>query len=731
MSNLIAEGFATYGADDTSFEVMRAALLSGAWAEMPSTPQITTLPWAPQDSTLYFKGNFAASPWSFTGNKARRVLPVFDDDIMLCARVATAELPTTADLACIFGWQGPSGDRLCFLRITSSGALELIDSFGSPTTVLLSTSGPVIVAQETAYIETQLNTTTGSFTCRVNGTTVMTATGLPILTQNIATFTILSRNNTSAGGPDLYITDLIARDTNNGVNDELVGDRRIATLLVNRDDEDHQGWLARPLHCYGTGILQTLGNASLVSAATSTDFDLGDGDYTIEGTFRFQALPTGSNKAVLFGRWSEDANNRSYQLYIGGPSLESGQLVFRSSTDGTAATVEETLKWPWEPDIGTYYHIALVRAAGTLLLFIDGVQQGLGIADVRDYFDAASVTSVMGQAITNGNTGVSGTGFSGWMDEFRFTKGVARYTANFAPPTEAFPRGDDDPYWDDVKWLSGWDSGIFDESPVARTLKATSYTGAFAVSITPNDGEFNYQVLAKNTPPLDYTFLEAALVNATGTLTQSSLPTATKTVTVGTTDGSTPAVYKWVTVLADAYDVLIGADIGESVDNLVNAITGGPGSGTVYDSDTVANFDVSAELLPSNQMLVTANLAGSDGNSIATTTDDPNGAWGDTTLTGGADIPGYSQFGLERPPNKTTIIDSATMVSRAWKSDAGPATYKQSFVGPGGAVADGAAHPLSTAPTYYFDTLEADPDTSGALTPVTLVGGLVRLNRTQ
>ena len=732
MSNLIAEGFATYGIGGS--DAVRQAMLSGAWAEMPviSNTGIVNLPWAPQDTALYLSGNYTAAPWNNTGNKARRVLPVFASNVMLCGRFATEALPVLSSQCGIFCWVDSAGNQMCFLRLTPTGALELINTFNPVvgTSVLLATSGPVIVAQETAYIETQLDTATGTFTCRVNGTQVMTGTGLSISDAAVAQIVLLSRDSQAAGAPLMYITDVIVRDTNGGVNAELVGDRRIATLLVNRDDEDYQGWTARHLQCYGTGVLQALGNASLVRAATASAFDIGTGDFTIEGTFRFKALPAGSDKAVLFSRWGESTNARSFQLYLGGPTLENGQLVFRSSTDGNAGTVEETLKWPWEPDIGTYYHVALVRASGTLLLFIDGVQQGLGIADTRDYFDASCAMSVMGQCQYNGQA-VDKTGFAGWLDEFRFTNGVARYTGNFAPPTEAFPRGAADPYWSNVVWLSGWDSGIFDESATGRALVASAYAAPFAEAITPNDGDFNYQVLAKNAPPLDYTFLEAALLNATGTFTLTALPTSGETVTVGTIDGTNPAVYKWVSALANANDVLIGADVNDSIDNLVNAITGGPGAGTVYGSGTLANFDVTAEKLPSGQMLVTANLAGSGGNSIASTTTDADGSWGGATLSGGADIPPYSQFGLQRPPNKTTIIDSATMVSRAWKSDAGPATYKQSFQAPAGAVVDGVAHSLSTSPIYYFDTFESDPDTSGALTPVTLVGGKLRLNRTQ
>jgi hypothetical protein len=314
------------------------------------------------------------------------------------------------------------------------------------------------------------------------------------------------------------------------------------------------------------------------------------------------------------------------------------------------------------------------------------------------------------------------------MDEVRLTVGAARYTANFTPPTMEFPRGSPaDPDWADVALLCGFNSGIFDDSSYARTL--TAVNGAAA--ITPDDGEFNWQVIAKTTPQ-DDTFIEASLTAASGIMTQGALPTATKTVTVGTYGaGPTTAVYTWRASVSSAYDVLIGASVVASLSNLIAAINAGAGAGTLYGTGTLVNNDVFASALPAGQMMVTANAPGSAGNAITTTTNDTNASWDDATLTGGADIPGYSQFGLQRPPNETTLIDSITLVQRAFKTDSGTANTQASFVGPLGGVASGADRAITTVPTFYFDTIEEDPDTGDPLTPTSVVNGLVRINRTE
>jgi hypothetical protein len=76
------------------------------------------------------------------------------------------------------------------------------------------------------------------------------------------------------------------------------------------------------------------------------------------------------------------------------------------------------------------------------------------------------------------------------------------------------------------------------------------------------------------------------------------------------------------------------------------------------------------------------------------------------------------------------VVRSISVVHRDFKSDSGTASLQATFVAPLGGTAAGADNNLTTTPTYYTDILETDPDTSGALTPTTIIGGRVRVNRT-
>lgn len=736
MTQLIVDGFATYGVGDRNGigggPGLREAMLAGAWADCPDTFQLGQLPFGVSDTAIYF-GRSDSWPMfasSGGGSRLRRVLPAANTVTIVAFRYAMPVFP--------------SQDNNCELLRFSVGAPALTDLVlyqqsngyivaSVSNTVIGSTQGPVVVAGSAHHIEAKFNSTGQNIKLYVNGSNVLDITSASIATAAITQLSFIGRSSSTSTTGGVYITDLIIRDTAGAQNNDVMGDRRVATLMVNRDDAANQGWTPRPVQRFGNAVLQNTlrGSTGGIFCAATTATDLGSGNYTIEGQFRFNVLPAAANKAQLFGKWQEDNNQRSYRLYQGGPLLDSGMLVFQISTDGTNGTVQTLFRWPWQPAVGQWYHVAVCRVAGQLRVFVDGVILGLPIADTNVYFAGSARTAIMAQCNNNPNY-VFGTRFSGWNDEFRMTVGVGRYSANFAPPTAAFPRGGGDPSWANVQWLSGWENGLFDDSSAARTLTPFSYTfnEDWPASVTPNDAGAGYRTLNKKAPPLDYSFIEAALVPASGMLTLTGQPLNNETVRLGTKDGTNAATYTFKTAISAAYDVLIGATPDDSLANFVAAVMKGTGEGALYGTGTAANFDASAAKMPTTQVLATALTGGTAGNTIATTKTLTNGSWGAATLTGGANIPPFSRFGFERPPNNTTVVDSITLVMRAWKTDAGPAKVRQSFVGPGGTTADGVEKTVATNPTLYFDTFELDPDTSAPLTPTTIANGLMKINRT-
>lgn len=83
--------------------------------------------------------------------------------------------------------------------------------------------------------------------------------------------------------------------------------------------------------------------------------------------------------------------------------------------------------------IGEWTHVAVVRVASTSTysVYIGGVLAGSGV----------QAGSLVGQGATFGiGSGIVNTlAWYGYIDEVRITKGVARYTAPFTPPTAPFP----------------------------------------------------------------------------------------------------------------------------------------------------------------------------------------------------------------------------------------------------------------------------------------------------
>lgn len=127
--------------------------------------------------------------------------------------------------------------------------------------------------------------------------------------------------------------------------------------------------------------------------------------------------------------------------------------------------------------------------------------------------------------------------------------------------------------------------------------------------------------------------------HADGTLTAAGNPANNETVTLGS------RVYTFKTTLTGAAnEVLIGAAATNTLDNLKAAVNAGAGAGTLYGTGTVVHADILAGTKTATTIFFYARLAGTAGNSLATTETAATAlSFGAATLLGGLGDPSGSK----------------------------------------------------------------------------------------
>jgi hypothetical protein len=73
--------------------------------------------------------------------------------------------------------------------------------------------------------------------------------------------------------------------------------------------------------------------------------------------------------------------------------------------------------------LNVWQHISLVRNSGTITIYLNGI----GIGSTSTVYNYTAQNFMIGGA----HDGLSF--FMGYMQDFRITKGLARYTSNFTP----------------------------------------------------------------------------------------------------------------------------------------------------------------------------------------------------------------------------------------------------------------------------------------------------------
>ena len=275
------------------------------------------------------------------------------------------------------------------MRAFLNGAL------GSTTAVstssLFSTTNPV-------YIGSSLGNSNTFYTGHISNLRVVKGTAVYTSNFTPPTAPLTAITNTS----------LLLNFTNAGIFDnaaendlETVGNAQISTSVKK----------------YGTGSIAFDGTGDWLAPNDALPYTFGSGDFTVE----FWLYLNSTQTAMLYDGRPVSGVGATPTIYVASNVL----YYFTNNANRiTGSTLSNT----------TWTHVALCKSGGNTRLFVNGTQVG------STYADSVTYTNTAGRPLigASGET-VGQFPLTGYIDDLRITKGYARYTANFTPPTAAFP----------------------------------------------------------------------------------------------------------------------------------------------------------------------------------------------------------------------------------------------------------------------------------------------------
>jgi len=156
-----------------------------------------------------------------------------------------------------------------------------------------------------------------------------------------------------------------------------------------------------------------------IYADGSADFAFGTGDFTID--FQVYLTAIGNGPTFIDFRPSTSAGN-----YI---SIWQNNSKLNLEVNGSNV-ITDTVNFPQNE----WVHVAVARSGTSTKLFKGGVQVASTWTDSTNYIVGANRPAV-------GNGYNLSYGITGWIDELRISKGIARWTADFTPPIAAYQPG--------------------------------------------------------------------------------------------------------------------------------------------------------------------------------------------------------------------------------------------------------------------------------------------------
>jgi hypothetical protein len=169
---------------------------------------------------------------------------------------------------------------------------------------------------------------------------------------------------------------------------------------------------------FGSSSLLLDGNSDYITV-TNSDLSVGGATFTLE--FWTYLLGGIGSLTSFYSDYSSASNG----FYIQKQTSNVIQVGFTGDGADILGTTALTT--------GQWYHIAISGSGGSYKLFLDGTQEG---STFTGSATSGSSTKYIGNFYHSSTGNIRFT--NGYIEDFRITKNVARYTSNFTPPTTAY-----------------------------------------------------------------------------------------------------------------------------------------------------------------------------------------------------------------------------------------------------------------------------------------------------
>ena len=204
----------------------------------------------------------------------------------------------------------------------------------------------------------------------------------------------------------------------------MIDDQYTKSLLHfdgNLTDESGKTWTAyggaatsAAQKKFGSGALYLDSKGKYLSVSGGNDFDFANTDFSIDA---WVYLTTTGVEHTLISKYLSWATDNDFLFFITNSNYP--KIVFGSHSVTMTSSIALTS--------GAWYHLAVTRNVNNWKLFVSGET----VASATVSYAVTNNTSTARIGYSSSNDGQ----FLGYIDEFRISKGVARWTSNFTPPT--------------------------------------------------------------------------------------------------------------------------------------------------------------------------------------------------------------------------------------------------------------------------------------------------------